>query len=92
MNFLVIGTFSLAKSAFIIGVVVVILAYSFIKPMSKGTLIKLGVLFIILLIPMFVITKSKHAPHVQGQALTENSDGPSDLWAMGSVAFLFRNV
>ena len=71
LNFLMIGTFSLAKSAFIIGVVVVVLAYSFVKPLRKRTLLKVGALFVILLVPMFIITKSKQAPHVQGQAVAE---------------------
>ncbi|MFK8030844.1 MAG: hypothetical protein AB8G18_11475 [Gammaproteobacteria bacterium] len=71
VNFLIIGTFSLAKSSFIIGVVIVIASYSFIRPLSYSKMIKLGVLFIALLLPMFFLTKSKEAGHVQGQAIAE---------------------
>jgi len=71
VNFLIVGSFSLAKSSFVIGVVIVFLAYSFVRPLRIRNVVKMGVLFFALLIPMFVITSSKQAPHVRGEALAE---------------------
>jgi hypothetical protein len=70
-NFLIIGTFSLAKSSFLVGVVIVILAYSFIRPLSKRAIVKVVLVFLLALVPMFLLTNSKQAPHVRGEAIAE---------------------
>jgi hypothetical protein len=57
-NFLVIGTFSIAKSSFILGLIVVMLTYSFVRPLSKGRLVKFGVLALALVMPMFIVTRA----------------------------------
>ncbi|MEL7538061.1 MAG: hypothetical protein AAFZ58_06915 [Pseudomonadota bacterium] len=70
-SFVVLGTFSLAKSSFIVGVLILIFAYSFLRPLSIRSIMKVSGVFLIALLPMFILTNSKEAPHVRGEALAE---------------------
>lgn len=69
LNYLLLASFSLAKSSFGTGILILLLYYAFLKPIPIKKLARVGVVFFALIVPMFMIAKVDKTSWTDGKGI-----------------------